>query len=109
MIGLMLIAARMAGDYILQTDAMAKAKLADWRVRFRHVSARTACFAPIAPRAHLRPFDFPPFLAAVWVSHFAVDSRRWASGDAWPPKPILVDQTPHAISLAVIGAVVFGA
>lgn len=104
MTGLMLIAAHMVGDYITQNDWMAAHKLTDWRVRALHVTAYTLGFAPVAWWAGLAVWPAVAFLALVWVTHFITDSRRWASGEKWPPKPILVDQAIHLTTLAVLGA-----
>ncbi len=38
MYGLDLIAAHMVGDFILQTDHMARNKFQDWKIRIFHVS-----------------------------------------------------------------------
>lgn len=103
MLGLDLIAAHMLGDYILQTDEMAKAKLTDWRVRLWHVITYSWAFVLVG-MWHTRDLrQSLLFALAVAVTHFITDSKRWASGEKWPPKPILVDQTIHLITLAVLG------
>lgn len=97
----------MVGDHVLQTDWMAARKLLDWRVRLVHVAVYTACFVVVPLQARMPLLRALLFLAAVGVPHFVVDCRRWASGEVWPPKPILVDQAIHAACLA-IAAAVFG-
>jgi hypothetical protein len=100
--GLDLLAAHMLGDFILQTDDMALRKRGSWRVRALHVTVYCVPFLllvawhwPGAGRAVL-------FVALLWVTHFVVDSCRWGSGSSWAPKQILVDQTLHVVSLAVL-------
>ena len=102
MIGLDLLAAHMVGDYVLQTDEMAKRKLTDWRVRLLHV----ICYClPFICLFAMIDQDMPGgwlFLGLLALTHFITDSRRWASGEKWPPKPILVDQTIHLVTLALL-------
>ena len=97
----------MVGEYILQTDWMAARKLIDWRARLLHVATYTACFIPVIVESHLPLERAIAFLLSVGVPHFIVDCRRWASGEHWPPKPIMVDQAIHMTCLA-IAAAVFG-
>lgn len=103
MLVLELLAAHMVGDYILQSDDMAKRKLSDWRVRAVHVLAYTLPFIFVVGWKAATYEGALLFLLANGVVHFIIDSRRWASGEAWPPKPILVDQTLHLVQLAVLG------
>ena len=103
MIALWLIACHMVGDYILQTPRMAALKLTNAKVRAQHVTTYTLFFIlPLlvyrVPVAHSLLF-----LLAVWVTHFVTDSRRWASAEPWPPKPIMVDQAIHLLTLAILG------
>ncbi len=99
---LTLLAAHMVGDYILQSDRVAKTKLTDVGIRVWHVSLYTLCFIPSVLLAHFPLMPACLFLLAVWITHFVVDSRRWASGKDWAPKPILVDQALHLVTLAVL-------
>lgn len=94
MSGLDILAAHMIGDYILQTNWIAARKLEDWRVRTLHVTLYCLPFFVLTG-------DWR-FLVGVWLTHFITDSRRWASGKHWAPKPILVDQTIHIASLAIL-------
>src|SRR5665213_101761 len=103
MISLLLLAAHMLGDYITQNDWMAKYKLTNWRVRAVHVSVYCLGFVPVLFCTSLPHRQYLLFLAILWITHFIIDSRRWASGKGWPPKPILVDQTIHVITLAIMG------
>lgn len=100
-IDLTIIACHMVGEYVTQTDWMAARKLSDWRARLAHVAAYTAGFAFVPWQAHLPLARAAAFLLAIGIPHFCVDCRRWASGDVWPPKPILVDQAIHMAFLAV--------
>jgi hypothetical protein len=103
MIALALLAAHMIGDYITQTGWMAANKLNNWRARAIHVSVYTAGFIPVALLTKLTWSMVLLFVALVWATHFITDCRRWASGDQWPPKPILVDQSIHIATLAILG------
>lgn len=105
MISLCLIASHMVGDYIAQNDWMAANKLKDWRVRVVHVAAYSACFLPVLAAYAPSPAAAGLFLALNFIAHFVTDSRRWASGDKWPPKPILVDQSIHMATLAILGVI----
>lgn len=105
MIALALIAAHMVGDYIVQTGWMAAHKLTDWRVRMVHVTAYTLCFAPVIfLMTDLDQRQASWMLSLIWVTHFITDSRRWASDKQWCAKPIMVDQTIHLVTLAMLGA-----
>jgi hypothetical protein len=132
MTSLLFLAAHMVGDYVTQTNWMAANKLVRTEVfcttimgepghphreivnfwhsamaRTIHVALYTAGFVPVAYLSGLRGQNAAAFLAAVFVTHWLTDCRRWASGDKWPAKPILVDQTIHIATLAAIG-VYFG-
>ena len=102
MYGLDLIAAHMVGDYLLQTDAMARGKRHNWRIRALHVSLYVVPFLLLLLTYPIRPDRMAEFLALLWVTHFVTDSRQWASGVHWPPKPILVDQSIHLATLALL-------
>lgn len=102
-----LVAAHMVGDYITQTGWMAANKFRCWKARAIHVTCYTAGFAPVVWLAGMTLPAAMLFLALVWATHFIVDCRRWASGEQWPPKPILVDQSIHVATLYLL-AVGFG-
>lgn len=97
-----LIAAHLTGDYLLQSDHMARNKLADWHVRLQHVSLYTLPFALIAAASRAGWRRALLFVILVFFSHFITDSRRWASAGSWAPKPIIIDQSLHIVSLAVL-------
>jgi len=103
MIALALLAAHMIGDYIMQTGWMAANKLLNWRARAIHVTAYTAAFIPVVVLTKLNLSMMLLFVALVWITHFITDCRRWASADQWAPKPILVDQSIHIATLAILG------
>jgi hypothetical protein len=102
MTALGLAAAHMVGDYIAQTGWMAANKLADWRIRAIHVTCYCACFVPVLVVAGVTGQNLGGFLLLLWLTHFITDSRRWASGEQWPPKPILVDQAIHLATVYVL-------
>lgn len=97
-----ILAAHLAGDFLLQSDWMAANKLRCWRARALHVATYAAAFLPVLAlhwpglgRALL-------FLGLLALSHFLTDSRRWSTGENWPAKPIVVDQVLHVIELAIL-------
>lgn len=98
-----LLAAHLFGDYVFQTDEMARLKLSDPGVRARHVNRYVLCFVPaiLASRAGFR--RSAAFLVSLWLAHFATDSRRWLPNEDWPPGTVLNDQALHALQLAVLG------
>jgi hypothetical protein len=107
---LLILGAHMIGDFVLQTDHMALYKPTSLRVRTVHVACYcipfvllTAwwCFG-VPPMAHARLVRGGMFLLAVAVTHWLTDSRQWASGEKWPPKPILVDQSIHIATLGIL-------
>ncbi len=101
---ILFVAAHMIGDYITQTNFMAAHKLTNWRIRAEHVSIYTIGFAPVLWLAGLDAHAALLFLVMLWITHFITDSRRWASGAQWPPKPILVDQSIHLATIGVLVA-----
>jgi hypothetical protein len=103
MIALLILAAHMVGDYVTQTQWMAENKLRCWSALAIHVSVYVAGFVPVMLLSGLHFGASLGFLCLLWVTHFVTDCRRWASGAKWPPKPILVDQTIHVVTLAVLG------
>lgn len=103
MLGLWLLSLHMLGDYILQTDGMAANKLQSARVRTLHVLVYTCPFAPLACLYSTTLARAGLFTALVFITHWVTDSRRWASDKVWPPKPILIDQSLHLLSLALLG------
>ena len=106
-IGLLLAAAHMLGDFVTQNDWMAANKLSDWRARLVHVAVYATGFIPVILMTPLPWSHRAAFMALLTVTHFVTDCRRWASGDKWPPKPVLVDQSIHLATLGVL-AYLFG-
>lgn len=95
-----ILALHMLGDYILQSDWMATNKLTDWRVRAVHVSVYGGPF--LVWGRLLYGDNGVLFGVLVMVTHFVIDSYRFAQGNPWPPKSMMVDQSLHIISLAVL-------
>lgn len=95
-----LIALHMLGDFILQNERMAQNKLKSVAVRFVHVNLYAFPFLIWA--AYFYGLNGVWFYLSVWATHFAVDSHRFAANHPYPPKPILIDQSLHIISLAVL-------
>ncbi len=98
MVALMVLGLHMLGDYVTQTDRMAKEKLVNWRVRTLHVTVYTLPFWAYGYFEHWA--WWVPL--AIFAAHWITDCRRWASGDKWASKPIMVDQTLHVLQLAII-------
>jgi hypothetical protein len=104
MLGLWLAALHMLGDYILQNNWMAANKFRCWKARTIHVALYTVPFMLFAGAYTRDAGRMAAFALSVFVLHWITDCRRWASAEPWPPKPILVDQTLHALQLAVCGS-----
>lgn len=100
--GLDLLACHMVGDYIFQTSDMAAKKLTEWPTRLLHVLAYNLPFMVLCLLTGATGPKVGLFLLLNVVIHFIVDSRRWASGKDWAPKPILVDQSIHLVTLAAL-------
>lgn len=98
----------MVGDYIVQNQWMANNKTKRVGALLVHVACYTACFIPVAWLFAPSFLSGLAFLAMLASLHALTDCRRWASGEAWPPKPILVDQALHAVQLAVLGVIFLG-
>lgn len=106
MLALWIIAAHMLGDFVLQTDNMATLKMHDSEIRASHVSVYCIPFAFLAFTPVSAGFWHSVVaLVFLWVAHFVTDSGQWASGESWPAKPIVVDQSLHAIQLAVFATI----
>ncbi len=97
-----LLAAHMVGDYILQTNDEAVNKFYDVNKLMDHCFKYTMAFLPFVLVTDSSIERKVAFLMSVYVTHILTDSRRWASGEEWPPKPILVDQAIHAVTLALL-------
>lgn len=100
MMALDLLALHMLGDFILQSEWMAQNKLRDSVVRLVHVLCYSVPFAVWGWGYYGWPGVW--FGLAVAMTHFAVDSHRFFADHPWPPKSILIDQSLHILSLAVL-------
>lgn len=90
----------MLGDYILQNEWMAQNKLTRVSARLIHVNVYSFPFLIWA--AYFYGLQGVWFYLCVWFTHFAVDSHRFAANHPWPPKSLLIDQSLHIITLAVL-------
>ncbi len=97
-----LIASHLVGDYVLQTNEEAVKKFTDRDKLLWHCFKYILAFLPFLFQTKDRLGRKIWFLALLFICHVATDYRRWASGEEWPPKPILVDQTIHAVQLALL-------
>lgn len=101
------LAAHAAGDFPLQTDRMAAEKFDSRIVRAEHVSVYTLAFVPVAFATDWSTHQRVVFLAGIWGSHFAVDSRRWKEPiEGFETRPLWFDQAYHIITLALVWALV---
>jgi hypothetical protein len=78
-IALYLLAAHLVGDFVFQTRWQAAGKLADWRLRFRHVLVYSLCFVPIAAVYASSAWRGAAFGCLLFVLHYLTDSRRFPS------------------------------
>jgi hypothetical protein len=78
-LGLDLLAAHLAGDFVMQTEDMAQRKLTDWRVRALHVSVYCVPFMMLAWLYGPGVTRSALFFVLLWVTHFLIDIRRWAA------------------------------
>ena len=92
MIALYLLACHLVGDFVLQTRWQVVNKLTDGRARFEHCAGYAAPFVVLALVVGHGPLQFYGFPAAVFIVHFATDSRRFYSG--------LVEHVAYRLSLA---------
>lgn len=95
-----LLALHLLGDFVLQNEWMARNKLTSIHARLVHVAAYGCPFLFWGLFSHGQAGV--SFASAVMVTHFLVDSRRFAANHPWPPKSILIDQSLHVISLALL-------
>lgn len=83
MIGLVLLACHLVGDYDLQTRWQASRKILARSYRLRHVAAYTVPFVPVAilyTRSNGLPWwHWAAFLAALAVLHYLTDSHHFMS------------------------------
>lgn len=106
-LSLFALACHFAGDFPLQTDRMAAEKFDNWMVRSVHCAVYTACFTPFTIVSEFSFYHGSLFLALLGVSHYAIDSRRWAEDfPEFPTRALWFDQAYHIIALALIVALV---
>jgi hypothetical protein len=78
-LGLVLIASHMVGDFIFSNRWQAAAKLTDRRVRSRHVLGYVLAFVPAVIIFWPGTVRALAFLLLLDLLHFATDSRRFTS------------------------------
>jgi hypothetical protein len=112
-----LLVGHLVGDFLLQSDSMARRKVSEWPWMLRHVGYYTAVVAlPVTVYAlqHSVPFWFVLVaLAFIIVTHIVMDRRdviRWwmrvagvTAEYAW--LSIVADQVFHILSLALVAQV----
>jgi hypothetical protein len=112
-----LLVGHLAGDFLLQSDRMAKYKEGQWSWMLRHVGIYMSVLgAVLAGYALSTPLPFWPVFA-MWLfllgSHIVLD-RRWfaqhwmrmvgmSSDHPW--LPIVVDQVFHILTLAIVAQI----
>jgi hypothetical protein len=95
--------AHLAGDYLLQTDNMVRARHR-WTGRVRHVAVHFAVLLLLSGTASLRIW---PYLLFLVICHFVIDSLKIAGTDHWPKQMILlyfIDQGVHVALLLFVAA-----
>lgn len=97
-----ILAGHMIGDYVFQTNEEAISKTSDKKALLSHVTKYTLAFIPVTLVSKANWYRKSIFIALLFGSHLLTDSRRWASGEKWKPKPILVDQALHAVQLTIL-------
>lgn len=102
-----ILAAHLVGDYILQTNEEAINKTSSNKHLATHVLKYALAFVPVslASGRSVSCRRKLAFLVILAVLHAGTDFRRWASGEEWSPKPILVDQAMHAVQLAILSRI----
>lgn len=95
-----IIALHLLGDFVLQTEEMAQNKLRSARVRALHVLCYALPFALWG--MWLYGWLGLWFAVGVAVTHFVIDSHRFAVNHPWPAKSIVIDQTLHLLTLAML-------
>jgi hypothetical protein len=99
---LLLLSAHLVADFPLQTEKMAKKKFSSPLIRAQHVAVHTIVMGIVLV---LTGFMSLPFLVSYTLSHYIIDSRRWADEKegiaGWP---IIIDQILHITVLAVLAA-----
>lgn len=109
-----LIVSHLIGDFLFQSDGMARYKTQHWQWMLRHVGLYTVLIAVVLIAYGLY-HDVPVWAVAsallfVFVTHLALDRRRltawWMRRVGMQPDhpwlPIVVDQVCHLLTLAVV-------
>lgn len=100
------LAGHMAADFPLQPDDMAAQKFDSRIVRARHVAVHVAAMVPTVLASDWSWRQRATFLTTLAVTHYAIDSRRWAEPrEGFETRPIWFDQAYHIIALAVCAGV----
>lgn len=101
-----ILALHLLGDYILQTEWMAQNKLKSVYARLVHVNVYAFPF--LIWGAYFYGLQGVFFYVGVWITHFEIDSFRFYADHPWPPKSILIDQSLHIITLAILARMFLG-
>jgi len=107
LLSLYLLAAHTGGDFLLQTNHMATHKFGSTFVRAKHVSAYSLPFVGAAALSSWSTRQRVAFLAGNWVTHFAIDTKRWKEpAEGFETLPVWFDQALHVTSLGLLAALV---
>lgn len=79
MLGLYLLAAHMAGDFLLQNRWQAASKLGDRRARFEHCVGYTIPFVALVLVVGAGPLAWYAFPVCLFALHYLTDSHRFQS------------------------------
>ena len=100
---LVLLAAHVAGDFPLQSDRMVAEKFTSPIVRAGHVSTYSLPFIAATTILGWTRRTRLVFLAGNWLTHYAIDTRRWAEPrEGFEARPLWFDQAYHVIALALL-------
>ena len=103
---MLILAAHLAGDFLLQSGWMAYNKKLNIIALLLHTSIYTLlqAVAIIAISYH-----YPPIIDSIWwilgsifISHAVIDKIEFCQNDEWDQKCFWVDQSWHAVTLAII-------
>lgn len=112
-----LLVGHLVGDFLLQTDDMARYKVRSWSWMFRHIGfymlVMTVVVGVYALRRSVPPWVVFVLLVSVSATHIFLDRREFTLG--WmrlagmssdhPWLPIVVDQVFHILVLVVVAQV----
>lgn len=101
-VGLSLLAGHLLADFPFQSDGVAQSKFEDRGVRYYHSFLHCAIAFTILTFLWTDRTAIIATSVFIGVSHFVIDSRRWAEPkDGFEDYPIWVDQALHIAALAV--------